>query len=135
MEERLRGELEADRRLGALVRMVGFQPRGVCFALRRESTASLCLMGGFSLIEACLAGRPVISFDVDWHEELVQNGRTGFLLPEGDVDGVVRALERCLDDPSTAHLGEQARTLALSRHELRDTSRIKRRCYQELLDR
>lgn len=126
--------LAADSRLGKVVRVVGFQPRGVCFALRRQSAISLCLMGGFSLIEACLAARPVIAYDVEWHSELVQTGRTGYLLLEGDIDGVVQAIERCLDDPMTAtKQGQQARELALSRHEMAATSRIKKLYYEELL--
>lgn len=126
--------LAADSRLDKVVRVVGFQPRGVCFALRRQSASSLCLMGGFSLIEACLAARPVIAYDVEWHRELVQTGRTGYLLPEGDIDGVVQAIERCLDDPLTAtKQGQQARELALSRHELAVTSRTKKLYYEELL--
>jgi len=42
-------------------------------------------MGGFSLIEAYAAGRPVVSYDVEWHSELVKNNETGFLIPESMV--------------------------------------------------
>jgi glycosyltransferase involved in cell wall biosynthesis len=120
--------------LGAVIRYVGFQPRNLCFALRQKSTVSLCLMGGFSLIEACLARSPVISYDVEWHGELVQTDYTGFLLPERDINSVVCAIEQCLNESGmTAKLGEHAYKLALSRHDHRNSTQIKRKCYEELL--
>ena len=136
LEGWLKDTLAVDSRLRFMVRLVGFQPRNVCFSLRCQSAVSLCLMGGFGLIEACLARRPVVSYDVDWHSELVQNGKTGFLLSEGDIDGLLGAVEQCLNEPAAvAKLGEQAYNLAVSRHELKNTSQIKRKCYEELLRR
>lgn len=130
----LRGELCADSRLASVVRVVGFQPRGVCFALRRMSLVSLCLMGGFSLVEACLASSPVIAYDVEWHSELVQTGTTGYLLDEGDIDGVVRSIDHCLNDSVTAaRLGRHACKVALLAHDLTVTSGIKKKHYEELL--
>ena len=134
LENWLKDILSADHQLSNVVRMVGFQPRKVGFALRCHSAASLCLMGGFSLIEACLARRPVISYDVEWHSELIQTGRTGFLVPERDIDAVLHAVERCLDEKEMmTTLGKEAYNLAISRNELRNTSKIKRECYEELL--
>ena len=134
LEGWLKELLTCDSQLSKVVRLVGFQPRKVCFALRRQSAVSLCLMGGFSLIEACLARRPVISYDVEWHSELIQTGRTGFLVPERDIDAVLNAVERCLDEKEmAATLGREAYNLAISKHDLRNTSKIKRECYEELL--
>lgn len=132
----LKESLAAEPGLRYVVRLVGFQPRIVCFALRRKSAVCLCLMGGFSLIESCLAGRPVISYDVEWHSEIVKTGYTGFLVRERDIDEVVRAVEQCLDEPAVAtKLGEQAYNLVVLKHELKNTSQIKRNCYEELLRR
>lgn len=136
LEAWLHSRITADSELADTVRLVGFQPRGVCFSLRLQSTASICLMGGFSLIEACLAASPVIAYDVEWHNELVHTDSTGFLLKEGDIDGVTHALESCLDNPVLAtKMGQQARELVISRHELAVTSKIKVMCYEELLFR
>lgn len=134
LETWLHSKLAADSELAEVVRLVGFQPRGVCFALRMQSTASICLMGGFSLIEACLAAKPVIAYDVAWHSELVQTGSTGYLLREGDIDGVAEALNSCIDNPIQAiAMGQRARMLMLSKHELVATSKIKIQCYEDLL--
>ena len=116
------------------VRLLPFQSRERVAELRRRSAASLCLMAGFSLIEACAAGSPPIAYDVEWHRELVQNGVTGYLVNEHDVAGVVSAIEALIDRPSErAAMGERARTLAFERHGLEATSRIKRECYTALL--
>lgn len=134
-EQRLREEVANDPVMQKHVRLLGFLPRERAILLRRISDVSLCLMGGFSLIEACAAGRPVISYDVEWHHELVRDGETGFLLPEHDIDALVKAVNRLLDQPRLARkMGEQARTLAFDRHEAGKASAVKVRCYQELLE-
>ena len=95
---------------------------------------SLCLMGGFSLIEACAAASAVVSYDVEWHRELIHDDETGVLLPEHDVDRLVTAVSALLDEPERrARLGAAARNLALSRHDVQQTMAIKQRCYAELL--
>lgn len=121
--------------LGDSVRILPFQPYETVVALRRISTASLCLMGGFSLIEACAAGSPVVAYDVEWHRELVRDGITGFVVRENDVDAVVAALERLIDDPvSASTMGQHAQRLAFARHDLAVASKTKQDCYTKLLN-
>lgn len=123
-----------DHGLQKTVYLVGPQSRDIVIALRQQSAVSLCLMAGYSLIEACAAGRPVIAYDVEWHAELVKNGETGFLIQEHDVAGVAHAVLHLLDHPDEAtRLGLQAQQLAFTRHDLQNTFAQKRRCYQELL--
>ncbi len=134
-EAQVRERLQADPVVAASVRLVPFQPYERVVALRRASTVSLCLIGGFSLIEACAAGSPVVAYDVEWHRELVENSVTGFVVKEHDVGAVVAAVERLLDDPArAAEMGQAARRVAFERHDLRITSKIKRACYAELLN-
>jgi glycosyltransferase involved in cell wall biosynthesis len=120
--------------LTGVVRFVGFQPREVIPSLRRIADVNLCLKGGFSLVEACAAGRPVVSYDVEWHYELVKNGKTGYLIPENDVDSAVEAICELLDNPIKARaMGENARRLAFGRHGTQKTDQVKIRAYEELL--
>lgn len=53
-----------------------------------------------ALPQAMLAGRPVVSFDVDGAPEAVQPGRTGYLVPPQNVDGLVAALTELAADPA-----------------------------------
>lgn len=53
------------------------------------------------LIEAAACGRPIVAYDVPGCREIVRNGENGFLVPRGDVAGLVSALRILLTD---AHL-------------------------------
>ena len=135
LERETAARLEKEPGLARVVRMLGFVPRATVVALRRTCTVSVCLMGGFSLIEACAGGRPVIAYDVEWHHEMVINGKTGRLIAERDIHELVRAISDLLDDESeAARMGAEARALAFSRHELGNASRVRRRWYQEMLN-
>jgi glycosyltransferase involved in cell wall biosynthesis len=135
-EQRLQNVVSNDRVLAGLVRFVGFQPRAVVSAVRQASSVSLCLMGGFSLIEACAAASPVIAYDVEWHAELVRNGETGYLIAEHDVRQVVDAANRLLDHgEERRRIGDNARKRALMRHGLEGSSATKRQCYLEAIGR
>lgn len=70
-EARLHRRVSENPNLRENVRFIGFQPRSVIAELRKASAASLAPMGGFSLIEAAAAGRPLVAYDVEWHHELV----------------------------------------------------------------
>ena len=133
-EARIQALVAADAVLAKSVLLAGWQTRDVCLELRQDSDASLCLMAGFSLIEACAAGRPVVSYDVEWHHELVKNDESGFLIEEGSIEGVVDALRWIFDHPeAAASMGKKARALAFDRHDLVKTSAIKVRWYSEIL--
>lgn len=133
-EARIKALIESDKVLTKCVLMTGFQPQSVCKDLRKDSDVSLCLMAGFSLIEACAAGSPVISYDVEWHYELVKSEETGFLIQEGNIDQAVAAINWLLDHESeAAKMGANARRLAFARHDKMNTSAIKVRCYEEVL--
>jgi glycosyltransferase involved in cell wall biosynthesis len=120
--------------LSSAVMFTGFLSKDKVVSLRRQSFLALCLMGGFSLIEACLAGCPVVSYDVEWHYELVKNGETGFLIGENDLDALTEAVAYLLDHPKEAgEMGARARELAMAKHDISYTSEVKRKCYRELL--
>lgn len=131
--ERLK-TLVKEYNLSTIVRLTGFQPRQTAIYVRYCSFLALCLMGGFSLIEACAAGCPVISYNVEWHYELVRNGETGFLVKENDLNALTQAIIYLLDHPAEAkEMGVRAQKLAFSRHDILQTSEVKKNCYRELL--
>jgi glycosyltransferase involved in cell wall biosynthesis len=53
---------------------------------------------GLSVLEAMAAGRPVVASATGGLAELVEDGRTGFLVPVGAVGALVDRLGRLLDD-------------------------------------
>ena len=69
-----------------------------------------------SVIEAMAAGLPVIATGAGGLLDLVDNGRTGILVPPCDPDALGQAITSLVNDPARAHrLGAEARTDIASR--------------------
>ncbi len=70
------------------------------------------------IADACRMSRPVIAFAVGAVEEQVKNGETGFLIPAGDEDGFVRAVERAaaMTHREADAFSEQAYVFGCSRY-------------------
>ncbi|MFC1865761.1 glycosyltransferase family 4 protein [Chloroflexota bacterium] len=133
-ERKVLEELSHSLRLDDIVKFLGMQQWQKSMQIRVISDVSLCLMAGNSLVEAAVAATPLIAYDVDWHYELVRNNETGFLLPEGDINGVAEAIIKLLDDHELAQrLGQNARKLAIERHSTERVRRIRIQLYEELL--
>jgi glycosyltransferase involved in cell wall biosynthesis len=55
---------------------------------------------GLAVVEGMAAGKVVIAADASGPRSLIDDGRTGVLVPVDDEDATVAAIERLLDDPS-----------------------------------
>lgn len=109
-------------KLEALAEKLGVAER-VRFLGRRDDVPELLaacdvfalpsLYEGSSLavLEAMAAGRPVVSSAIGGTEELVEDGRSGLLVPPGDPQALASALRRLIADP------ELRRTLAIRARE------------------
>ncbi|MGJ4994693.1 glycosyltransferase family 4 protein [Bradyrhizobium sp. HKCCYLS3077] len=74
---------------------------------------------GLTLIEAMAAGAALVAARAGAAEIVVEDGITGRLVPPGDVDALVTALEPLMRDPEAAHaLGEKARTRVIEKFSL-----------------
>ncbi|HEY4027977.1 MAG TPA: glycosyltransferase family 4 protein [Candidatus Dormibacteraeota bacterium] len=51
---------------------------------------------GLVMIEAMASGTPVIATDMGSVPEVIENGRTGYRVPAGDIDGAVEAVRMAL---------------------------------------
>ena len=69
-----------------------------------------------ALPQGSLAGKPVVTYDIDGAKEGVIDGRTGFVLPPFDKEQLRNALEKLAADPSLRRsMGQAGRSLALGR--------------------
>lgn len=67
-------------------------------------------------VEAMRHGRAVVAFDVGGIPDWLDNGRSGLLVPAGDVDGLRRAMGQLLHAPDLCRrMGEAGRELASTR--------------------
>jgi glycosyltransferase involved in cell wall biosynthesis len=63
-----------------------------------------------SICEAMALGKPVVATDVGGNRELVENGKTGFLVPLEDIEALAGAIVRLLQNPEMAYdMGQKAR--------------------------
>jgi len=106
-EERESLEAQAARLgLESRVRFAGRLDRGqipryfaACDAL---ILASLTEGSGNVALEAMACGRPVVATDSGGPPEYVSDGKTGFVVPVGDVAAMAERVGRLLDDPALA---------------------------------
>jgi glycosyltransferase involved in cell wall biosynthesis len=96
--------------ISRLVRRYGLQDKIIMTGVRRDIPRILGLSDIFvlqsrweglpvSILEAMASGLPVVATRVGGIAELVADGRTGLLVPSGDVAALTSALARLLDDP------------------------------------
>lgn len=60
---------------------------------------------GLNLIEGMLCGKPVIAVENRGHRELIDNGRTGYLVPIGDSRALAERLVQLHNDTNQKELG------------------------------
>jgi N-acetyl-alpha-D-glucosaminyl L-malate synthase BshA len=73
---------------------------------------------GLAALEAMSSGVPVIATTSEGLPELIESGKTGYLLPLGDVAGMARrSIEVLTDQALWATMGQAARKTAIERYE------------------
>jgi glycosyltransferase involved in cell wall biosynthesis len=124
LEEQIRA-----RGLEGVVVLAGAQPRqrvaellgsADAFVLPSIVTASGKMEGiPVALMEALAMETPVVATDISGIGELVENGVTGFLVPQRDAAALARALRELHDDPARgAALAAEGRRRVLEEYDL-----------------
>jgi glycosyltransferase involved in cell wall biosynthesis len=93
---------------------------------------------GFPLavVEAMLAGLPIVASDVGSVSEAIRDGETGLLVPPDDPTALAGAIRRLLEDRQlAARLGECARAVAAEQFTAERMARAYEDLYQEILGR
>jgi phosphatidyl-myo-inositol alpha-mannosyltransferase len=68
---------------------------------------------GYVLLEAMAGGLPVVASRIPGYDEVVRDGREGFLVPPGNSRAVADAAAKVLDDPALAQtMGDAGRATA-----------------------
>jgi glycosyltransferase involved in cell wall biosynthesis len=91
---------------------------------------------GQVIIEGMAAGKPVIATNGGGVPEIVENGKTGILVPMGDVEAMAHAVCRILSDPVLANeLGARAKERIEKDFTIQQTARKVEDVYQQILQR
>jgi glycosyltransferase involved in cell wall biosynthesis len=89
---------------------------------------------GQVIIEAMMSGKPVIASASGGPVDLIEDGRTGRLVPPGDCAALAGALDAMLRDPQeAAAMGRRGRARAVERYDIRTTARAVERVYEKVL--
>lgn len=86
------------------------------------------------LPQGLIAGKPVVSYDIDGAREVVINGETGYLLPPESVTGLASALGELVADAALRHrLGRTGRERFTDQFRHQTMTRRIREVYAEVL--
>jgi glycosyltransferase involved in cell wall biosynthesis len=77
---------------------LGWQPNEIVQSLLKYAELILVPMSGFVLFEAASLGKPVIASNIEWHDEIIEDGVTGFLVNPVAVKEWVHKIEIILKD-------------------------------------
>jgi len=91
-------------------------------------------VSGYSILEAMGHGRPVIAFNTGTACEIIEDRKTGLLIPKGDVGALAAAVEAVIGNPGMARqMGQNARQAVRERFDVRTLTRQTLEYYAELL--
>ena len=124
-------QLGVDRNL----RLLGSLPLDDLPGLLASSAAVVAPHMGYTLIEAGLTGVPIVTYDYDFHGEIIRDGETGYLAPLGDVSGLAERVCEVLEDPPAAQaVGARLREQLLRDHSLEAVVPLYRQAYDLVLE-
>jgi glycosyltransferase involved in cell wall biosynthesis len=88
------------------------------------------------LPQGLIAGKPVISYDVDGAREVVIPDRTGFLLAPRDIQGLIDAIRKLAANPELrSELGQTGRELCVERFRHQNMTRQLREIYADVINK
>lgn len=91
---------------------------------------------GRALAEAALGGAPVVAYDIDWHSELIETGKTGELAPYLDHSALADGAEKLIRDPDYAReMGANLRRRALEMLDPKTADRVQIDAYANAVAR
>ncbi|MCG8468620.1 MAG: glycosyltransferase, partial [Gemmatimonadetes bacterium] len=123
--------------LGASVRFLGFRDDVPAILRASDCLVHTSIMPepfGKVLVEAMASRRPVVSTDAGGPREIVEEGRTGVLVPTADEDALAAALIDLARSPARAReMGERARSVAEARYGVAAFREALTRIYETVL--
>jgi phosphatidylinositol alpha-1,6-mannosyltransferase len=123
-------------RVGEQLHLLGALDLAELPALVASSNVFVAPHMGYTLIEAGLTGVPIVSYDYDFHSEIIAAGETGYLVPFRDVAALAERVCELLEDATQARaMGGRLRSRLLRDHSLAAVIPLYRQAYDQVLGR
>ncbi|EKS35624.1 glycosyltransferase family 4 protein [Afipia clevelandensis] len=122
------------RELGLDKRIVitGLLPHTGALATMKACDYSIAPMQGSALLESLGAGLATVAYDHETHRALIDNGRTGVLVPHRDIAAAADVLKKWLANPGPAKsIGDAARREVFARFSVANVKAILRSAFDE----
>jgi glycosyltransferase involved in cell wall biosynthesis len=121
--------------VGHNLALIGSLPLEELPGLLASSDAVVAPHMGYTLIEAGLTGVPIVTYNYDFHGEIIADGKTGYLAPLRDVPGLAERVCQVLDDRAASRkVGAQLREQLLREHSLESVIPLYRQAYDLVLE-
>ena len=90
---------------------------------------------GMVIIEAMAMGKPVVATEGGGPSEIITHGKSGILVPRGDIESLASAIRMLLENPARAkELGEAGRRVVVERFTSTQQAEAVMRIYRNLLN-
>jgi len=128
--------LAAERGVASNLKLLGTVDLAELPGLIASSDVFVAPHMGYTLIEAGLTGVPIVSYDYDFHAEIVEDGVTGYLVPLRDVAALAERVSSLLANPEQSRaMGARLRSRLLAEHSLDAVVPLYRDAYDRVLGR
>lgn len=127
--------LAASLGVAEYVHFLGAQPLSILPALMSSADTIIGGNMGYVLVEGALSGTPIVTYDYEWHPEVIHHDQTGALVPYRDLEAMAHWTGRLLREEDLAtRLGNAARAFALEHHAHHSVMQDYRRIYATVLN-
>lgn len=90
---------------------------------------------GVVAVEAMACGCPVVTSDADGFTEVVENDKTGFIVPKRNPEAAAEAIQKFIDNPNLQkEMGKAGRQRVLDLYNWTDNVKIMTDIYQEIIN-
>jgi glycosyltransferase involved in cell wall biosynthesis len=89
-----------------------------------------------AISQAVAAAKPIVAYDLDGTPEVVIDGKTGFLIPAGDIEKLgERILQLSMNSALRSSMGSEGRRLFASQFDHLNMTKAIRSVYERVLDK
>ena len=115
--------------------LLGHKDRSYIARVAHHSSLAVIPYGGSSLVEAIMLDVPVVAFDIEWHNELIRNGETGYLADFPDIEHLAKQMLNAISNVDNSRkMARKAKILAREMFNVQKIDENEARYYKPLFE-